>query len=242
MPLPPSFIEHLRSKGYHPRSDKHSNALAEAVVEALVKHCPSIAARASQGRLVWKLNHVLKFGTSEWKTDLAIGQPPLDFDPLNATWAVGMATATPATTHIAVEIKGVMTEHNKAKKNRKRDLEAHHDHVHDYDPSAIAGAVYVINAAERFRSPLRKRGSITAHKNPTRLVEGCMAEANSIAMATAGNPHGLDAKAAIVVDMDNIELPATRYVTTSPAPQIGDPMHWDSFVQRICNEYTRRFP
>jgi hypothetical protein len=240
--LPPSFIEHLRSKGYHPRSDKHSNALAEALVEALVKHCEPISVEASAGRLVWKLNHVLKYGQTEWKTDLAIGLPPFDFKPSPDTYAGGMARGTPSTTRIAVEIKGVMTEHNKAKKNRKRDLEAHHQHVHNYERSAIAAAVYVINASNRFRSPLRKRGSVTVHKNPEKLVLGCLKEVNSITTATAISPEGLDAKAAIVLDMDNIALPTTHYVIDPPAPQIGDPIHWDSFIQRICTEYARRFP
>jgi len=38
----------------------------------------------------------------------------------------GIAEAPPSTIHIAIEIKGVMTEHHKAVKNRKRDFEAHH--------------------------------------------------------------------------------------------------------------------
>ena len=33
MANPAAFIEHLRQAGYHPRSDKHSNALADAIVQ-----------------------------------------------------------------------------------------------------------------------------------------------------------------------------------------------------------------
>jgi hypothetical protein len=65
-----------------------------------------------------------------------------------------MVRATPSTVRIAVEAKAVMTEHRKAIKNRKRDLEAHHAHVHDYDASAIAAGLVAINASATFQSPL----------------------------------------------------------------------------------------
>jgi hypothetical protein len=35
-PEPPAFVRHLREEGYHPRSDKHSNALAAAIVTDLL--------------------------------------------------------------------------------------------------------------------------------------------------------------------------------------------------------------
>ena len=51
---------------------------------------------------------------------------------------------------LAIELKAVMTEHRKAIKNRKRDLEAHHEQIHNYDSRAIAGGVMLFNIAERF--------------------------------------------------------------------------------------------
>ena len=63
------------------------------------------------------------------------------------------------------------------------------------------------------------------------------------AVATRSSPErtGLDAKAAVVLSMDNVHLADTRYVTTSPAPAVGDPMHYDAFIQAICNAYSDRF-
>jgi hypothetical protein len=67
-----------------------------------------------------------------------------------------------------------MTEHKKAVKNRKRDLEAHHDHVHSYSDQAIAEGVMIFNISETFRSPTRREGDITTHNDPAEKVEHCM--------------------------------------------------------------------
>ena len=71
-----------------------------------------------------------------------------------------------------------MTEHRKAVKNRKRDLEAHHDHVHRYNNLTIAGGLFVINGSAKFKSPLRE--DITVHREPRRLIEHCIQELRSV--------------------------------------------------------------
>jgi hypothetical protein len=53
--------------------------------------------------------------------------------------------------------------------------------------------------------------------------------------------YGLDAKAVILGNMDNIDRPRTKYETKPPAPNVGDPMHYDSFIERVCAEYRSRF-
>jgi hypothetical protein len=239
MPLPETFIQHLRDFGYHPRSDKHSNALAVAIVEDLLATCEPLAALAKQGRLVYTVNLNLTVGTSTWNTDLAIGTVTVPVNP----GELKIARATPTTTRIAVEIKGVMTEHRKAVKNRKRDLEAHHEHVHNYDRHAIAGGVMVINASPIFQSPLRT--GLTSHGTPaaiTRLVEHCMTEIRNVTQSGGVSAYGLDAKTAIIVSFDNVSPGEARYFTQPPAPQPGDPLHYDSFIQKLCDEYCNRFP
>ena len=155
MALPTTFLDHLRSEGYHPRSDKHSKALVEAIVLDLMAHCPNIAERAKADALVFAHNFYLTFGHATWNTDLAIG-PPAPGSDLSKTRRVGgMAIGTPITVQIAIEAKAVMTEHRKAIKNRKRDFEAHHQHVHNYDANAIAGGIVVLNGSSTLKSPLR---------------------------------------------------------------------------------------
>ncbi|MCY3775609.1 MAG: hypothetical protein OXH11_06470, partial [Candidatus Aminicenantes bacterium] len=90
-----------------------------------------------------------------------------------------------------------MTEHRKAVKNRKRDFEAHHDHVHRYASGSIAGALMVINAAPTFKSPLK--GDVTAHKDPLGLAEHCIREMRNISLRAGPSNHGLDAAAVLVV-------------------------------------------
>jgi len=41
--------------------------------------------------------------------------------------------------------------------------------------------------------------------------------------------------------MDNVSYGSTVYLSSPPAPPVGSLIHWDSFIQRICNTYTVRF-
>ena len=132
-----------------------------------------------------------------------------------------------------------MTEHRKAIRNRKRDFEAHHDHVHRYSNRAIAAAVLIVNVSPTFKSPLRL--AITQHKDPGGLVRHCLEQMRAVATRTGLNTAGLDARAAIVLEMDNVENEGTSYVIASPAPAVGDPMHYDAFIQAICSQYRERF-
>jgi hypothetical protein len=237
-PSPESFIAHLRANGYHPRSNAHSNALAESIAADLVEHCPSIRDAAAAGRLVYDLNFTLLSGTAEWNVDLVLGEPSMGVrEPLDRGRLI--RKSRPSTVQVAIEIKSVMTEHHKAVKNRKRDLEAHHDHVHRYSRRAIAGGVLVINGSATFLSPLRRER--TTHRNPSDLVAHCLEQLRAVTVRGSMEESGLDAKAAVVVDMDNEDFPRSRYVTARPAPPVGDPMHYDAFIQAICSQYTERF-
>jgi len=40
--------------------------------------------------------------------------------------------------------------------------------------------------------------------------------------------------------MDNNDLQSTSYVIGPPAPAVGDPLHYDSFIQRLCRVYAGR--
>lgn len=236
-PNPESFLDHLVREGYHPRSDKHSNALAEAIVGDLMATCPAMAAKARAGRLVYDLNFTINVGTSDWNVDLVLRAPPPRVEPPPADTPI--RRTLPSTVEAAVELKSIMTEHQKAVRNRKRDLEAHHEHVHRYHARAIAGGVFVVNQAARFRSPLRKE--LTEHADPRKRLEHCVAQMRSIAQRSTPDGIGLDAKAVIVVEMDNVHLAETHFATRPPAPPVGDPLHYDAFIQALCGLYRDRF-
>ena len=237
--VPIDFIEHLRAEGYHPRSNKHSNVLAELMVRDLLSFCAPMREKARQGGLVYELNQTLITGTATWNVDLVLGDPPpgQSVDPEDRL----IARSVPSTTQIAVEIKSVMTEHRKAIKNRKRDFEAHHDHVHRYHPRAIAGGLLVINGASTFKSPLRVDPEPTRHKEPESLVEHCVREFRAVSSRGGETGPGLEAKGILVVDFDNVDREAVRYIQRGAAPPVGDPLHYDHFLQSICRHYEVRF-
>lgn len=238
MPLPNSFLAHLRGAPYNPRSPKQGNVLAEAIVTDLLATCKPLAAKAANGEAVWETNFDLTYGTATWNSDLVIGEPPPgtprpEGEPIRRT--------SPSSVQIAIEIKSLMTEHRKQVKNRKRDLESHHQHVHGYNPSALAGGVMILNIVDRFKSPLRAEDDITIHRDPVALIEHCLAEMRAISIAGGPVGSGLDAKCALVICDDNMNIAAARYHEKPPAPQIGDPLHYDAFVQRLCSEWSNRF-
>ena len=68
MALPAAFLQHLRSMGYHSRSDKHSKALADAIVADLMAYFSKISSLARAGQLVFSHNHDLTFAHSTWNT------------------------------------------------------------------------------------------------------------------------------------------------------------------------------
>lgn len=238
MPNPPDFIKHLRDERYHPRSNKHSNALAECIVGDLLRSCASMAQKAAEGKLVCDLNNTIMVNNTDWNIDLVFGTPALG-ESIAPTPPSLIRRAMPATILVAIELKAVMTEHHKAVRNRKRDFEAHHSHVHAYKQGAFAGGVLLINGSERFKSPTRAADDITTHRNHMAQVEHCVAEMRAVATRPGPSGIGLDGKAAIVVDCDNMNPETFRYVTGKPAPQLGDPMYYDAFIQGICNYFTR---
>jgi hypothetical protein len=236
-PNPLGFLDHLRTHGYHPRSDKHSNVLAELIVQDLVAHCPKVREKAAIGRIVYDVNFDLRAGTAGWNVDLVLGPPEFGVGAPDSS--VPILKRSPSTIEIAVEIKSVMTEHRKAIKNRKRDLEAHHEHVHHYSDAAIAAGVLVVNASETFKSPLR--AGPTIHRDPLKLVQHCVDEMRAISVRGGKTGPGLEARCVIVVVHDNVNLAVTNYFTRAPAPKVGDPLHYDAFVQTICSQYSSRF-
>lgn len=236
MALPQPFIEHLREKGYHPRSNKHSNALGDAIVADLLAHCEAICKLAADGDLVYDLNFDLISATSQWNVDLVLGPPPPDTPAPDSGLIVRMR---PTTVQIAIELKSVMTEHRKAIKNRKRDFEAHHEHVHRYGRDVIAGGVLVVNASETFMSPLRQEP--TTHKNPSDLVRHCLQEMRNVSFRHDQDGTGLDAKSVVVVSMDNLKWAETGFADAPPAPLTGDPLHYDAFIQRVCARFSAAY-
>ncbi len=238
MPAPERLATYLLRNPYHPRSNKHSNALMELLLDDLLAVCSRFAEDALTGRIAYELNRKVRVGTSEWNVDLAVGPPAR---PVSEPRDRSVARSQPSTFRVACEAKAIMTEHAKAQRNRQRDLDALHQFMHRYDQNTIVAAVTVINIAESFRSPLRSRA--TKHSKPVDLVKAAIELLRYLPLRShPSNGPGLEANAVIVIRYDNSRRPVVSTVHTGPpSPQPGDPLHWDSFIRRICDLYMQRW-
>lgn len=163
----------------------------------------------------------------------------------------------PVIIQIAVELKSIFTEHAKARLNRLRDFNSFHGYAHQYDPKVVAAAFLVVNSAERFYSPLRRPEDITSHSRPRlsarQRAKKVIDEFRSIHLRNSAiDAPGLEALGVVAIEHDNLAIhpaPAdyghlhrpTQASPVPPNPAVGDPLHYQSMIQRICNAYTDRF-
>ncbi len=247
---PTRFVEHLQSNQYHPRSDAHSNAMCMAILGDLLEHCAPLAGRARAGRLVAELNHTVTVNHQRWNIDLALGPPAdgarsMEVDPIRF--------ATPSLVEVAVEVKGIMTEHGKARYNRLRDLQAFHHHAHVYNEDVVAVGVVVVNVAPVFWSPTRDRADVTSHGDIRRIGRETVDTFRNLPLRhSPRDGAGLEAATVLLVDHDNLrknpDLPPnapdpreTRLVSSAPAPASGDPLNYVTMVHRVCRAYGDRW-
>jgi hypothetical protein len=261
------IVAEVAATAYHPRTSKHSDAQSLVIIRDLLAACPILAKRAAAGEVVAKLRHHQQVGHSDWVIDIALGtapgapKPPGDGELICFT--------EPTLIQIAVELKSIWTEHGKARRNRLRDFEAFHNYAHDYSKRTVAAAFLVVNAAELFLSPLnldaRNREPITYHRQRTKTTAILVKETIDIFRSIhlrdrETDSPGLEALGVVVVQHDNLNYLsgrssygaiAEKYAdlqkpsAVAPVPpglKVGDPLHYRTMIQRICNAYRERFP
>lgn len=245
---------HLASGGYHPRSQKHSDFQSLIIIRDLVAQCPILSRRAAAGEIVAKMKHHQQVGHADWVIDIAIGTCAGAPAPPTSD---AITFGPPVIIQIAIELKSVFTEHKKARLNRVRDFNAFHGFAHQYDPKTVAAAFVAVNSAERFYSPLRRPDDITVHGSARvsarQLAKNIIDDFRSIHLRnSADDSSGLEALGAIAIEHDNLVIhpdpPAyaqlhkpTQPSPIPPNPALGDPLHYQSMIQRICNAYMQRF-
>ena len=255
MALETALAAYLDVEGYHPRSSKHSDFQSLIIIHDLVTQCPTLSARAARGEVVAKLRHHQQVGHADWVIDVAIGTcagvpvPPAPGEPIRFD--------VPVIIQVAIELKGIITEHGKAQRNRLRDFQAFHGYAHQYDNRTVAAAFLVVNAAQHFYSPLRDPADLTEHAASVQAARALATRAVTLFRAihlrnALTDPPGLEALGVTVVEHDNIAvhptpstLPVLRQTTrvspVPPSPALGDPLHYETMIQRICTQYTQRF-
>lgn len=253
-------VQQLREGGYHPRTSKHSDFQSLIIIRDLVAQCPLIAARAKSGELVAKLRHHQTVGHADWVIDIALGTcAGIPATPIELDLGIGViGMAPPVIIQIAIELKSIWTEHGKARLNRLRDFNSFHGYAHQYSPETVAAAFLVVNSAEWFWSPLRDPDDLTRHGRPTKtarqLAKETLDRFRSIHLRNSvTDAPGLEALGVLVVEHDNIPLnpnaathsahhSETIIAPSPPNVAVGDPLHYQSMIQRICNAYSQRFP
>jgi hypothetical protein len=259
MAIAEAFAAYLSEKGYDPRSSRHSDFLSEIIIRDLVNNCPLVAERAASGRLVASIRHHQQIGQDDWVIDIAIGTCAGTPSPPPTAGAIRMSS--PVIIQIAIELKSILTEHGKARRNRLRDFAAFHGHGHSYNLRTVVAAFLVTNSTDLFYSPLNlgkvNRPEINTHtsarRNARQLVTDSINLFRSIHLRRSETDGpGLEAVGVIVIEHDNLNLypdpvkyahlkKPTRVAPTPPTLAVGDPLSYESMIQRICLHYTERF-
>lgn len=231
---------------YHPRSDSHSVALCGFILDDLMRDSALLANHATQGKAAFGIN--LKFSgpagqpPGKPKTlDLAIGRPSEGARLLGARGQINQVSAL-ADLFLACEAKANMTEHGKSQPRIFDELSSSHEIAHAWDPRVIAAGVTVVNIAATFLSPLRQKvpGNVYVSKHRQPDVAAKMVQhLRGLRLRPQVGAPGFDAYCTIVVDCDN-QGPASLW-EAPPAPQRGEPDHYETFVTRIVAAYHARF-
>lgn len=227
---------------YHPRSDEHSKRLCSFIIDDLIESSGVLRNHVELGLIVGGTNCEYLFSNRKKKTiDLAIGTPQTNvgLSPTDGN----LVRAEIKQIRIACEAKQCMTEHSKTKPRIFDELSSSHEIVHQGDSTAIAAGIVVVNIASKYASPTRQVAPegdvvVTSHRQPD-VTEDMIEHLRGLVMRNGVGEVGFDAFAVIVINCDNIG-PCTLH-TDSPAPQPGDPHHYQSFVNRITSAYAERY-
>ena len=240
MPLPNSFLAHLRSAPYHPQKGAElGNVLSAAIVIDLLATCRPLASKAAAGEIVWDKNSQpdLRDRNVEYRSgdrstpaggcSTIRGTDPQDLTVLGAYCGRG---------------QGGDDRASQGDQEPKRELESHHTHVHNYSGQAIAGGVLIVNIADRFkfRPSVNRAIALFTENRPSSSNIACRRLRRS-RCAAARRARDWTPRRSSWSTMTTSTGPPAEDHERPPAPQIGDPMHYDGFIQRLCAEWRSRF-
>lgn len=227
----------LERHGYHPRSDTHGKALCEYFLDDLIFCSDLLSKAAHKGEVVYKMNSKVGEGSQlVWTVDLVLGPPTIM--PVAISPNRRILEGEPRDIWLALDAKGVMTEHGKARRNRQRDLNSFASIMKHHYSNSVVGGLIVVNLADRFKSPLRP--NITLHKNINKLVMTTVQLFREIPRAPKEGNGGIEAIGVIVVKHSNVKGDRTTLVTESPAPQKDDFVHYRKFLDLMKEALEHR--
>mgnify|MGYP001583063099 CR=1 FL=1 len=213
--------------GFNPRAGKYSDALGEFVIIDLLQRSRAIAERMSARGLEAELNADVSTLSATRNVDLVV-------------WATASADSG-RTPHIALENKLILAAHGKARKNRLGDIVAFSNHIHNADRLAVAGGLIGINISPEYQNPdpfaagmERRRFDMHKVVGDTIRIYERIPQRDS-----PDDPYDRPEAFGVVVFSYDGKTPASL-VTGAPAPQPGEPLHYDTFITRLVGLYERR--
>ena len=235
------IVEWLAENGYHPRSPAHGSASCLYFIDDILHESELVREAARKGEIVSQEDYTVGEGDSKWNTDLVIGPPKGDVQ-IEVSGDRAIVEAEPEEVWLAIDAKSVMTEHGKARRNRQRDINSFADIMHSHYPGAVTGGLLLINAAHRFKSPLRDEGDITEHDRIDDLVAETVDIFRDIDRAQGKVSPNVDGVGCVVVEHTNLDDEhETRLVTEPPAPQKGDIVQYQEFLEIILDVFEDRW-
>jgi hypothetical protein len=225
MTAPDRYVEWINQHlGFNPRSGgPHSQILSSLIHDDLVAACPEFRL-ACEG-----------FG-QPYRLDVHVPNPHRGM-----TRTIDYVHPGDGLIRLSIENKTLMTAFGKARKNRYGDLQAYFGHMHEIERRTIVAGTLVINIAPEYQNPDWKE-SPNIHRKIAKTVLDTV-QMFSAFLPLRNHTLNLDAKAeafcVIVINYDG-RNPATLH-RDEPAPQQGDPFHYESLLSLICRHYGARF-
>ena len=238
-PGPQSILDYF-AKGLH---TGRGPGLDDAIIEGFILEFaqqPAIEKLVSDGRIVFEKR--AKVGRMHRNIDLVLGPPPGPI-PDWADGLLGLPRMMPAQIRLGGEVKSIMTEHGKAQRNRRGDMEQHANAVASVDANAVSIGVCLINAADEYYSHTAKK--VNVHGNGRERARRAIEDLNQVPRRNLpAHPYGLDVLCTPVVIVTNSDgsYATAKYLKQPPAPPDGDDLSWPHLIAKAAELYRRRFP
>ena len=252
-----------RAWQYHSRSDTHSKVACWIVLLDLLAECDVMQAHARQGRLGFRINHVM-VGPINKTLDLVVtvvppGRSPgtrAAFSDLVVRHGIALdATERRALSElpvvyedrrddvsevaIALEAKACMTEHLKSLPRLHAEILATGYLARMAAPRCITVSYSLVNAADSFISP-GGNGKVNRHTQPEDARRVVQMLGSAIPLARHAQGIGYDVIGATVIECRNDGTPVILSAGAA-APKTSDHLHYERMIRAMCGEYRSRF-
>ena len=253
---------------YHSRSDRHSKVACWGIGLDLLSTSALLRRHVEDGKVILGINHTMRdFGTGR-KPDLDLvlarpdGAPDTDVRfadlaerygiPLDATQRAllnslpGLPVGPVGAVLVALEAKATMTAHIRALPRLYDELNSSHLCVHGASRQALAIGFAMINASNRFASSDMNKADLSSAERvfteepQPRSTLRTLEKIGEIPRRSNTRETGFDGVGVVVIEGANDGSPF-RLVQDPPAPQPGEPFHYDGMISRMANEYDTSF-